>query len=157
MQKINATHFSLNHFKSTYDLNQPKYWFKVFIKCLKMLILPGFAIANTSQFTVHWMEAIPRLLLINLYMCTLYFSNNLIACIKAFVHALLFDCRVWKRWPAPDGCSGDSIRMQGSLSPLSPSPCIEQLWWFHLHTNNQPGLRQPPSVWLLLSLVSPAV
>lgn len=119
------------------------------------------AFAITKQylqaFAIHWMKAIAAVLLINLYMCTLYFSNNLIACIKALVHALLLDCRVWKRWPAPDGCSGDSIRMQGSLSPLSPSPCIEQLWWFHLHTNNQPGLRQPPSVWLLLSLVSPAV
>lgn len=53
-----------------------------------------------------------------------------------------------------------SIRMRppyASFSPHSSRVRTEQLWWFHLHTNNQPGLRQPPSVWLLLSLTSPAV
>lgn len=74
----------------------------------------------------------------------------------SFFHILLCACYFGGRQLPPE----TSIRMRPPYTPFSPHSSrvrTEQLWWFHLHTNNQPGLRQPPSVWLLLSLTSPAV
>lgn len=73
-----------------------------------------------------------------------------------FLHILSCGCYFGGRQLPPE----TSIRMRPPYAPFSPHSSrvrTEQLWWFHLHTNNQPGLRQPPSVWLLLSLTSPAV
>lgn len=72
------------------------------------------------------------------------------------LHILSCGCYFGGRQLPPE----TSIRMRPPYAPFSPHSSrvrTEQLWWFHLHTNNQPGLRQPPSVWLLLSLTSPAV